>query len=144
MQRLLDTTKTLARRPRLLLTGFGPFPGIPVNASSVLVTEIAKRLTRAKAPVEVKVVHLPTEWKAGPALLQSELKTFAPDIALHFGVASDATGFRVETMAENARVRLPDACGYVPRRSLISATQPSHLLSTFPADPIRQHLERLR
>lgn len=129
--------------PRVLLTGFGPFPGIPVNASGVLVAEIAEQLRRRRLRVALQSELLPTEWKAGPARLQQVLRAHAPDIALHFGVAPDIDGFRLETMAENARVKLADACGHVPRRSQISAIQPTHLLSTFPSDAIRRRLEAL-
>lgn len=131
-------------RPRLLLTGFGPFPGMPVNASAVLVSELARRVGVSGLAVEMQTAVLPTEWKTAPALLQRHLKAFSPDIALHFGVASEATGFRLETLAENARNRLADASGHVPRRRLISARAPEHLLSTFPADRIRARLDQLR
>lgn len=145
MQRRLTDPNTPrpVDRPRVLLTGFGPFPGIATNASSVLVAELARQLTRAKAPVTLDTAILPTEWKAGPAALQAAVKAFAPDIALHFGVASEVTGIRLETLAQNARIQLADACGHVPRRSLISAIEPAHLLSTFPADAIRTRLERM-
>jgi pyroglutamyl-peptidase len=130
-------------RLRLMLTGFGPFPGIPVNASMVLVAELSRRLTRAKAPIELRTATLPTEWKAGPAVLQEAVTAFKPDIALHFGVASEVTGFRLETLAQNGRIPLADACGYAPRRGPISTVQPETLLSTFPADRIRARLETL-
>ncbi len=143
MQRRLapDAVKPIA--PRFLLTGFGPFPGIPVNASAVLVDEIARRVARAKLHVDLQTAILPTEWKAGPAEAQRQIKAFRPDIILHFGVASGITGFRIETLAENARNRLADACGHVPRRRAISATSPTHLLCTYPADRIRQRLADL-
>ena len=130
---------------RLLLTGFGPFPGIPVNASGELVSALGQVMaagrgaSRIRRPV-VRTAVLPTEWKSGPAELQRQIKAFAPDVAVHFGVASDATGFRLETLAANARNKLGDACGHVPRRRLISANAPPQLLSTFPADAICQRL----
>jgi pyroglutamyl-peptidase len=143
MQRRLGPDAIDTARPRLLLTGFGPFPGVPVNASCVLVAELAKRITRARLPVHLRTAALPTEWKAGPTELRRLIRDFQPDIALHFGVASEATGFRLETLAENARNRLADASGHVPRRRAISATLPAQLLSTFPAETIRQRLAAL-
>lgn len=140
----LGPSRGASSRPRLLLTGFGPFPGIPVNASAVLVAELSRRVAGAGMPVELMSTVLPTEWKAAPAILQQHLKAFAPDIALHFGVAAEACGFRLETLAENARNRLADASGYVPRRRMISARAPEHLLATFPADRIRERLEQLQ
>lgn len=140
MQRRLSTSMPPLR---LLLTGFGPFPGIPENASSMLVSEMAARLAPRRSELTLETIFLPTEWKSAPALLQSAMKSFAPDIALHFGVASEATGFRIETMAENFRARMADAAGHIPRRRQISAIHPSHLLSTFPADAIRARLEDL-
>jgi pyroglutamyl-peptidase len=143
MQRRLGPDPDAVTRPRLLLTGFGPFPGIPINASAVLVEEIAKRLLRSRMPVDLRIAILPTEWKAGPAEAQRTIKAFRPDIALHFGVASGITGFRIETLAENARNRMADALGHVPHRRVISAISPGHLLATFPADRIRQQLAAL-
>jgi pyroglutamyl-peptidase len=143
MQRRLGPDSDPFVRQRLLLTGFGPFPGIPINASAVLVEEIAKRLLRRRNPVDLRIAILPTEWQEGPAEVQRHIMAFRPDIALHFGVASGITGFRIETLAENARNRLADACGHVPRRRAISASSPQHLLSTFPADKIRQRLDEL-
>ena len=143
MQRRLGPGTVTLQRPRLLLTGFGPFPGTPVNASAVLVAEIADRLVHRLVHVELRIAVLPTEWKAGPAEVQRQIMGFQPEIALHFGVASGTTGFRIETLAENARNRLTDASGHVPRRRAISATSPPHLLSTFPADRIRQRLAAL-
>ena len=135
-RRLYEST----RLPRLLLTGFGPFPGIPLNASSALVEEIARRLATRSTEVVLETAMLPTEWKAAPAQLQAAIRRFGPDVALHFGVASEATGFRIETTAENFRARMPDAAGHVPRRRQISAIAPSHLLSTFPAEAIQRRL----
>ena len=143
MQRRLVPDAVQPILPRLLLTAFGPFPGTPINASAVLVAEIANLLTRGRLPVQLRTAVLPTEWKAGPAEVQRQIMGFQPDIALHFGVASGTTGFRIETLAENARNRLADACGHVPRRRAISATLPGHLLSTFPAERILQRLTAL-
>ena len=143
MQRRLGPPPRPAAPLRLLLTGFGPFPGIPINASAVLVSAIAERMARSRLDIDLRTAVLPTEWKAGPAELQLVIKDFRPDIALHFGVASEAIGFRIETMAENARNRLADACGHVPRRRMISATAPERLLATFPADRIHQRLAAL-
>ena len=139
-----DTSGGASRRRapaiRLLLTGFGPFPGMPVNASAELVDALAQRLAATHTATELRIAILPTEWKAGPAALQRAIAAFMPDVALHFGVASEVTGFRLETMAENARNRLPDACGHVPRRRQISTDAPAHLLATFPVEGIRARL----
>lgn len=142
MQRRLSRPQTPA--PRLLLTGFGPFPGIPDNASAMLVATLALRLRAAWPAIELCTEILPTDWKAAPSRVRAVLRGFQPDIALHFGVASEVTGFRLETLAQNARNRLSDAGGHVHRRRRISATLPDQLLATFPAEAIRQRLEAMR
>jgi pyroglutamyl-peptidase len=144
-RRLNDAQQPASPRvlPRLLLTGFGPFPGVPDNASAILVDALAKRLRAEGAPIDLRIEILPTEWKAAPDLVQLALKDFKPDVALHFGVASETTRFRLETLAQNARNRLGDAQGHVHRRRRISAILPDQLLATFPADAIHGHLEAI-
>ena len=129
--------------PRVLLTGFGPFPGIAENASAMLVRALAGRLPHVYPAMALETVILPTEWRTAPDQVQTALKEFRPDIAVHFGVASETSAFRLETLAQNARNRLADAAGHVHRRRRISAGAPDILLATFPAEAIRQRLERL-
>ena len=57
-------------RPRVLITGFGPFPGVPDNPSSWLAEALAAGAA-AQADAELHARVLPTEWQA---------VTFMPDL----------------------------------------------------------------
>ncbi|MFG1420160.1 pyroglutamyl-peptidase I [Roseixanthobacter liquoris] len=101
----MDRTKR-----RILICGFGPFPGVPKNPSA----QVARRLGRlgrpALAETERLVEILPTRWAA---LDQAELRIHAlkPDIILLLGVASRRRVVCVESRAVNAAGSFPDASG---------------------------------
>lgn len=98
-------------RPSVLLTGFGPFPGIPVNASALLVEMLARMATTRWLDADIHAATLPTEWRRGIDKLDTLWSRHAPDIALHFGVADRNTGFDLERTAWNACCATEDACG---------------------------------
>ncbi len=95
----------------ILVTGFGPFPGAPVNPTGPLV----KRLARAR-PGRAKIVtHIfPTTYAAVDRDLPKLIARHRPDALLMFGLANKATTLRIESRARNALSRLKDAEGYVP------------------------------
>ena len=83
-----------AARTTVLITGFGPFPGVPVNATMRLVPELAQAAARRFAGVRIATAVLATEWAAAPRRLDQLLAEIAPDLVLHFGVSSRARGLR--------------------------------------------------
>jgi pyroglutamyl-peptidase len=127
-------------RLRLLLTGFGPFPGIPVNASGVLVEQLGRRIATVHRDVSLACDVLPTEWQAGPAALERLVARIRPHVALHFGVAASIGGFRLELKAENEAQLHADALGLMPLFERISCRGPDHLRTTLPIDAIRARL----
>jgi pyroglutamyl-peptidase len=111
---------------RVLITGFGPFPGAPFNPSAALAKALAQRRRPAFAALD-RTVHI-FETKYGsvdrelPKLLAQK-----PDIVLMFGVAGRRRQLCVETRARNAlSVLFPDAGGYRPRNGAIN---PGELLA---------------
>jgi pyroglutamyl-peptidase len=91
-----------ADRPLVVLTGFGPFPGVTRNASADLVGELAKACRRQHPHLRFLTDILPVDWLAAPRRLQHLLSVNQPRCAIHFGVSSRATGFVVERYAYNA------------------------------------------
>lgn len=132
------------RRDRsvILLTGFGPFPGAPRNASSELIEQLARFAGRRLPGYAVHAETLPTEWQAGPARLDELLREFDPVIALHFGVSHRARGFVVETRAHNSRDDVCDACGAAPDAAAIAENGPGILPATLPTGLIVERLRR--
>jgi len=110
----------------LLVTGFGPFPRVPVNPSAELAARIAgdPRLRRllGKPP---RLLILRTAYEAIPAMLEPALSQH-PDAVLMIGVAGRARRVRVETRALNRASRLfPDASGRVAGRLALDRDGPA-------------------
>ncbi|MEH2483792.1 pyroglutamyl-peptidase [Nitrobacteraceae bacterium AZCC 2146] len=97
-------------KPRILITGFGPFPGAPVNPTQALVQRLATLRRPAFADVE-RVAHVfPVTYSAVDRELPQLLVQHRPDALLMFGLASRTPFVRVETRARNAVTMLwPDA-----------------------------------
>jgi pyroglutamyl-peptidase len=124
----------------VLLTGFGPFPGTPVNATMVLVPLIARAAQRAFPDIRLVTAILPTEWTGAPRRIDAVIEEHEPDVALHFGVSSRATGFDIEARGRNRRACSPDAAGCMPDAERICAASPPHLPARLPAREIAGRL----
>lgn len=97
--------------PRILLTGFGPFPGVPVNPTERIVAAAARRLARAHKGAHVAAEVFPTEW-AMLANLPDRLAVHRPDVVVMTGVAVRARTPRIERIAHaHADAALSDASG---------------------------------
>ena len=130
-------------RTTVLITGFGPFPGVPVNATMRLLPELARAAPRLFPDVRFAVEVLPTEWAAAPRRLQELLAEVEPDLALHFGVSSRARGFEIEQRARNACSASPDASGVLPAGPALRDGGAEHLPASLPVRHIVTRLRRL-
>jgi pyroglutamyl-peptidase len=126
----------------MLLTGFGPFPRVPVNATSILVPKICEAATKAFPDVRVIGEILPTEWTAGPARAAELYAAHRPLLAIHFGVSHRATGFAIEARGRNHCAATPDASGALPASMCVSAHGPKYLPTGLPAALIVDRLRR--
>jgi len=100
-----------ARPPHILLTGFGPFPGVPINPTQRIVAAAASRLARMPGHGIVVTEILPTEW-AMLARLPTLLARHRPDVVVMTGVAVRARSARIEQTAHaRAETGLADARG---------------------------------
>lgn len=103
----------LSDRPlRILVTGFGPFPGAPRNPTQALVA----RLTGLRRPVlaDVAVIgHVfPVSYSAVDLQLPDLLARHRPHALLMFGLAARTPHLRIETRARNTlTTRWPDRDG---------------------------------
>jgi pyroglutamyl-peptidase len=112
----------------ILLTGFGPFPGMPFNPTAPLVA----RLTRVRRPALAGarlVAHVfPTSYAAVDRDLPSLIARHRPDALLMFGVAGRTRHLRIETRARNARsLLIPDVAKSRSTRGVIAAGAPAAL-----------------
>lgn len=119
------------RLPKILVTGFGPFPGTPKNPSA----DIARFLARSKRAARfarVSAAVIPASY-ADAAALPRSIKKKKPDAVLMFGLAGKARVLRIETRGRNrASLRHLDAAGVKGRRRLLPRG-PSVLRLTAPA-----------
>jgi pyroglutamyl-peptidase len=125
-------------RPRVLLTGFGPFPGVAENPSGWLAETLAGRETAHDVDLHGHV--LPTEWDAVAALAPELHKTLQPHVMIHFGVSAGARGLRIERSAHNEAARRHDASGRLPDARAISPGAALRLDTSLPVADIAAHL----
>jgi len=117
---------------RVLLVGFGPFPGAPFNPSADLAKALARRRRPALAGIQL-VPHVLKTTYAAVDLQLPGLLALKSDIVLMFGLAGRRRHLCIETRARNAvSVLFPDASGYRPRRSVIVPGKPTALRGTAP------------
>lgn len=134
----------MRRRDTILLTGFGPFPGVAENASQRLVPKLAHLAARRFSAHRVVARILPTEWERAPARLEMLYERERPKLVLHFGISAEASTYVIETRARNRRTAAPDAAGALPRDEAVLRGGPDILAARLPAEDIRQRLAALK
>lgn len=129
-------------KPTALITGFGPFPGVPINATGLLVPRLASAARRKFSGWRIATAILPTEWQRAPAELARHLTRTRPRCAVHFGVSRDARGFVIETTGRNVCRDTVDAAGVQPGSLCLDECGPMIRASNLPLDTIRERLVR--
>jgi len=100
-------TKSLIR---ILIAGFGPFPGAPFNPTMPLVARLLRLRRPVFSDVELTGYIFPVTYAAVDRELPRLLAKHRPHALLMFGLASRTPYVRVETRARNAVTMLwPDA-----------------------------------
>jgi pyroglutamyl-peptidase len=105
----------------VLITGFGPFPGAPVNPTGPLVTELAGRRIPALRHIRRFAHVFPVTYAAVDRELPALLARIRPDALVMFGLAPRRRHIRIETRARNAISGVvPDASGHLPAARMIA------------------------
>jgi pyroglutamyl-peptidase len=111
----------LSDKLRILITGFGPFPGAPYNPTQPLVARLLRLRRPALGDVELSSHIFPVTYKAVDRELPKLLTRHRPQALLMFGLASRTRYVRIETRARNAVTTLwPDADHTRVRKGSIS------------------------
>jgi pyroglutamyl-peptidase len=107
---------------RLLVTGFTPFPGAPVNPTEHLIRHFEDNPPLAGDDVACRFAVLPVDYGRAIPALEDVAAGFEPHVAVHFGLAAEARGFRLERLARNEiAARIADNAGNRPEKSEIHA-----------------------
>ncbi len=125
---------------RILVTGFGPFPGVPFNASSALAEYLAASPPRSVPSAMIRAAILPTDWRRAAILSRRLAERFDPDVIIHFGVSRRCTGFEVETQARNLASPFVDQGGRAPVGRTVRRGTPPTLKTNLPATTLVQRL----
>jgi len=88
---------------KVVLTGFGAFPGAPFNPSQTLALAMHRhsRARLQRAGIDLEVVILPVVFSAIPSHLAAIKAKSQPDIVLHLGLAARRKKITIETRARN-------------------------------------------
>lgn len=128
------------QKPIVLLTGFGPFPGVEVNLSNTLVSEVADAARARFTAADVLALSIPTLWTTAPAAICEAIARHRPAVVLMIGVSGTATVLTLEIQAANVCGDTVDAAGCRAAGTVIAPNGPDVLQATWPLDWITERL----
>jgi pyroglutamyl-peptidase len=100
----------MSKQLRILITGFGPFPGAPFNPTMPLVTRLTALRRPAFGNVEFSSHIFHVTYVTVDRELPELIDSLRPDAMLSFGLANRTPFMRIETRARNAvTTTFPDA-----------------------------------
>lgn len=121
---------------KILITGFGPFPGFDENPSETLVRNLNPRVPGTEIVKEI----VPTEWERSRILFDTATKIHAPNLLIHFGVGLNEGHLKLERCAKNFAADRPDASGSCPSANFIDPNGPSTYQTNLPLIEIADEL----
>ncbi|WP_187970465.1 pyroglutamyl-peptidase I [Aquibium microcysteis] len=128
---------------RVLVTGFEPFPGAPVNPTERLVAALRAAPPALDGMAALRAEVLPVDYDAVGPRLSAIGRDFAPDVAIHFGLATECAGFRLERLARNRfEADRPDNAGILRAAGKVCAG-PDTLPSGLPLEAIARRLAEM-
>ncbi len=108
---------------RILLTGFGAFPGAPVNPTQAIVHALATRHRQRlqRAGIDLRTAILPVVYAQVEAAIGVLLKEHNPDVVIHLGLAGRRRTISIETRARNRLSTIhPDAThAFAPHMTIV-------------------------
>lgn len=124
----------MANAPRILLTGFEPFGGDPINPSALVCRALhGQRVAHAT----VHAVELPCVFGRALQVLDAALAAQSPVLVLALGLAAGRGEISVERVAINIDdARIPDNAGAQPVDVPVVAGGPAAWFSTLPVKAI--------
>ena len=126
----------------LLLTYFGPFPGVPVNPTVALAEGSVRALNTARPDLRVVACELPVSYNGSSTALRTALQDVQPDALISLGVAVGRDVVSLEQVAINL-----DSAGIEDNdgdRRCDEPIAPGGQEAYFSSLPVRTSFERLR
>lgn len=117
------------RAPVVLVTGFGPFPGVADNPSARFAAAVDGREIGG-ARIVGRVI--PVDWSAAWPAIEAAVAETRPDALLMYGVAVQRHRVEVERVARNVAGPRLDARGALPADEAIAPGGPSTLPCRLP------------
>ena len=129
---------------KVLLTGFGPFPGVETNPTGAVIEDCLARVASGGARrYEATGQILPTEYAGAGRRIQALIGQIEPDAVLMLGVAAPRVELNLERFALNIDdAAAPDAAGHVASGTPIEPDGPAAHTSTLPLRPIKDALDK--
>lgn len=113
---------------KVLVAGFGPFPGAPRNPSGDLALALGRMQRPGLAEVKIRTHIFPTVYAAVAKELPRLLAKYDPDAVLIFGLAGGSDRVRIETRAVNVASQIyPDAARHTPSSRKLYPKAPAEL-----------------
>ena len=126
----------------LLLTYFGPFPGVPVNPTVALAEGSVRALNTARPDLRVVACELPVSYNGSSTALRTALQDVQPDALISLGVAVGRDVVSLEQVAINL-----DSAGIEDNdgdQRCDEPIAPGRQEAYFSSLPVRASFERLR
>ena len=96
---------------KILLTGFGPFEGVPINPTKLII-EAIKPSEYKKNNIKLDTLVLEVSITGADRALSNYYKNNNPDVVIHMGIAANEDIIRIERIALNLDdFRIPDNKG---------------------------------
>ena len=116
---------------KILVTGFDPFGGEPINPS----WEAVRRLPDAVKSIEIIKAQIPTSFGRSVDVVRAAILEHGPDVVVCVGQAGGELGISAERVASNVdEGRIPDNDGNQPIDTRIRADGPSAYFSSLPVE----------
>ncbi|WP_125777651.1 pyroglutamyl-peptidase I [Antribacter gilvus] len=129
-------------RPTVLVTGFEPFGGDPVNSSWEAVRLLAELWDADVEGADLATAVLPVTFGDAPTALATAVAEARPSVVVAVGLAGGAADVRLERVAINvADARIPDNGGAQPVDEPLDPQGPA---AAFTGLPVKAALAALR
>jgi len=93
---------------RILVTGFGSFPGVPHNPSLDIIAAVEGRRV---GDAQLVTRAIPVSWVDGPDVTVAAARELGAQLVIGIGVAAQREGVTVELRGRRAWSQAPDADG---------------------------------